>query len=61
MWRVLSFRGTRNFRANQGTRRTRARPGQPGRPLKVTMQKWSHPCELLLRARLVPDRAGADT
>jgi hypothetical protein len=25
------------------------------------MQKWSHPCELLLRARLVPDRAGADT
>jgi hypothetical protein len=25
------------------------------------MQKWSHPCELLLRARLVPDRVGADT
>jgi hypothetical protein len=25
------------------------------------MQKWSHPCELLLRARLVPGRAGADT
>jgi hypothetical protein len=25
------------------------------------MQKWSHPCAVLLRARLVPDRAGADT
>jgi hypothetical protein len=25
------------------------------------MQKWSHPCTLLLRARLTPDRAGADT
>jgi hypothetical protein len=24
---VLSFRGTRNFRANQGTRRGRADPG----------------------------------
>jgi hypothetical protein len=28
---------------------------------KFTTQKWNHPCELLLRARLVPDRAGADT
>jgi hypothetical protein len=28
---------------------------------KFTTQKWSHPCDLLLRARLVPDRAGADT
>jgi hypothetical protein len=27
VWRVLSFRGTRNFRANQGTRRGRAGPG----------------------------------
>jgi hypothetical protein len=34
---------------------------QPGRPLKVTTQKWSRPCALLLRAKLVPDRAGADT
>ena len=25
------------------------------------MQKWSHPCELLIRAKMVPDRAGADT
>jgi hypothetical protein len=25
------------------------------------MQKWNHPCTLLLRARLVPARAGADT
>jgi hypothetical protein len=24
-------------------------------------QKWSQPCELLLRAKLVPDQAGADT
>ena len=24
-------------------------------------QNWNHPCELLLRAKLVPDRAGADT
>jgi 5-methylcytosine-specific restriction endonuclease McrA len=28
---------------------------------KPTTQKWSYRCELLLRARLVPDRAGADT
>jgi hypothetical protein len=26
-----------------------------------TKQKWSYRCELLLRAKLVPDRAGADT
>src|SRR6201992_2188845 len=25
------------------------------------MQNWNQPCELLLRARLVPARAGADT
>jgi hypothetical protein len=29
--------------------------------IKFTTQKWSQPCELLLRARLVPGRAGADT
>ena len=29
--------------------------------VKFTMQNWNHPCELLLRAKLVPDRAGADT
>ena len=28
---------------------------------KSTTQNWSQPCALLLRARLVPDRAGADT
>jgi hypothetical protein len=28
---------------------------------KSTTQKWNHPCELLLRARLVPGRAGTDT
>jgi hypothetical protein len=41
----------------------RAGTGETGdaRPAKITTQKWSHPCELLLRARLVPDRAGADT
>jgi hypothetical protein len=42
-----------------------AAPGIPGpkTPLtaKSTTQRWIHPCELLLRARLVPDRAGADT
>jgi hypothetical protein len=29
--------------------------------VKFTTQKWNHPCELLIRARMVPDRAGADT
>ena len=29
--------------------------------VKFTTQKWSHPCQLLIRARMVPDRAGADT
>jgi hypothetical protein len=29
--------------------------------IQSTTQKWSHLCTLLLRARLVPDRAGADT
>jgi hypothetical protein len=28
---------------------------------KFTTQKWSHPCELLIRAKMVPGRAGADT
>jgi hypothetical protein len=28
---------------------------------QTTTQKWSQPCALLLRAKLVPDRAGADT
>jgi hypothetical protein len=28
---------------------------------KFRTQKWSHPCELLLLAKLVPDRAGAGT
>jgi hypothetical protein len=27
----------------------------------LRLKKWSHPCTLLLRARLVPARAGADT
>jgi hypothetical protein len=28
---------------------------------KITTQKWSYPCQLLIRARMVPGRAGADT
>jgi hypothetical protein len=30
-------------------------------PAETTTQNWNHPCHLLLRARLVPGRAGADT
>ena len=30
-------------------------------PAIIATQKWNHPCELVLRARLVPDLAGADT
>jgi len=40
-----------------------SRPGNVARLAygKFTTQNWSHACTLLLRARLVPDRAGADT
>jgi HNH endonuclease len=39
----------------------RTRPRALGHATQTATQKWNHPCELLLRAKLVPDRVGAGT
>jgi hypothetical protein len=45
---------------NTGREVTCAESGQSA-VSQTTTQKWNYPCELLLRARLVPARAGAGT